>query len=675
MRGVDTCSPLPKPDMSVAVTVFFMSVLVLVALWTRFSGLGYRQLAQDEYYFIKSVQNIIEFGVPRYESGGYYTRGILLQYLTAISIYVFGDGGFAYRLPSALFGVGTVIGAYFLGRQFFNRSWSIVLVAMLTLSSWEIEFSRFARMYAMFQFVSVCFFWSLYRYSFDGKSTKRYIAVTFAMIAILTHALGIFLAALLFLPLVSWIDGDWRKTISEQRFYIALSFIVLFLGYFQATYNFRLIGVSDSLPPNFIWEVAKASTLFSFGRSLFGNTGFLSFGILASVCISGWYAHYILRDHQSVDVEEKILGGLIVFAACCGVFHQLAMCTLVMVVVVLRAPRLFFKKPYLYFFVLLSGVICFWLVLLWFSQTWADNVGIVGNIRAFRRSIRLNYFVFPDFYMPVLRTWADEVPVLAAFLGLAVAYQIFCIRKLSLTRIARDPVIPIVLVVIAMGVRKSLYLETRYSHYIYPLLLCVALFSAIRLGEILKRRLIKRETLSKSFAIAFCLLAFGVSEDFNPFHLLHLNSDIIAFRTGKYDRFSSHWYQRWDFKQVAELLDADTSETSRIILSREVDTIAFYLDKEFIFYWAKDSDDYTGVSREHGTREVRSGKPMISTIQEVMDLAQSAKSVWLVFYPEWRTWELNPETVWPGRVKNVEVYKPGRDKRIEVWKIELRGAE
>ena len=39
-----------------------------------------------------------------------------------------------------------------------------------------------------------------------------------------------------------------------------------------------------------------------------------------------------------------------------------------------------------------------------------------------------------------------------------------------------------------------------------------------------------------------------MSEDFNAFHLANLNSDIIAFRTGTYEKFASHWYSRWDFQ-------------------------------------------------------------------------------------------------------------------------------
>ena len=66
---------------------------------------------------------------------------------------------------------------------------------------------------------------------------------------------------------------------------------------------------------------------------------------------------------------------------------------------------------------------------------------------------------------------------------------------------------------------------------------------------------------------------------------------------------------------------------------------------------------------------------MISTTKEVIDFTEKAETVWLVLYPEWGALKLDPEKVWPGRVRSVEVYRPGRDKRIEVWKIELEKEE
>ncbi len=264
-----------KSDIGISVAALLMLVLVIAALWTRISGLAERQFAQDEYYFIKSVQNILEFGFPRFSSGGYYIRGILLQYLTAASIVVFGDGFFAYRFPSALFGAGTVVMAYYLARHFLSRSWSIVLVAVLTISSWEVELSRFARMYSAFQFVAVCFFWSLYRYSYDGNSKKRYFAIAFALMGILTHELGILLTLFLFLPCLAWMDDNWLRELWRQRVYIAISFIIMGLGLFLAKYDFRSIGVPNALPLDFIWPVAKGRTVvIVWDNAYLGISGF-----------------------------------------------------------------------------------------------------------------------------------------------------------------------------------------------------------------------------------------------------------------------------------------------------------------------------------------------------------------------------------------------------------------
>ena len=130
----------------------------------------------------------------------------------------------------ALFGAGTLAVAYLLGRRFFSRSWSLVLVAILTFSCWQIEFAKFARMYAGLQFAAVCFFWSLYRYSFDGASAKRYIAVGFAALAILTSELGVFVAVLLFLPPAAWLQAGLRRTLSKQWGYLLISAALTVIG-------------------------------------------------------------------------------------------------------------------------------------------------------------------------------------------------------------------------------------------------------------------------------------------------------------------------------------------------------------------------------------------------------------------------------------------------------------
>src|SRR5438309_10250646 len=90
----------------------FVAILLLAMGWglfVRFDGLGSRPMEDDEYFSIRAVQYILEKGVPEYPTGGYYIRGLPLQYIQAASVLLFGDNEFAHRLPAALFGVLTLV--------------------------------------------------------------------------------------------------------------------------------------------------------------------------------------------------------------------------------------------------------------------------------------------------------------------------------------------------------------------------------------------------------------------------------------------------------------------------------------------------------------------------------------------------------------------------------------
>jgi hypothetical protein len=351
------------------------------------------------------------------------------------------------------------------------------------------------------------------------------------------------------------------------------------------------------------------------------------------------------------------------------VFHQFAICSAIVLVVLVRRPRIVFMRPHIYLVSLVMIVVFFWGVMLLFSQAWGDAGGLGSLVRAYRRSIRQNFFVFPDLYLPVIVVYAKTLPVLGSVLGLSVVHQVFRMGKASLASIVKNPVIPVLTVVVLIGVQPPLYFETRYTHFLYPIALCVALLSASQAAGALKHCFHKTRHAAGILAMAVCLGVFGLSEDFDAFHIFHVNAEAVSFRTGEYSRFSNHWYPRWDFERTAELVDSQASETSRVILANHVDTMAFYLEREFVFYWPRDVDDYKIVSRSGGTRELWSGKGMISSAAEVVEHTQKAESVWVVFYPAWISFD--PEAWWPGRVQSVETFVPGRDERIEVWRISL----
>lgn len=660
-------------DLNIVATVFLFVCFTLLGIWIRINGLGERPIALDEYYFVRSVQNILEFGTPRYPDGGYYVRGIFLQYLTAFSIFLFGDGPFAYRLVPALFGIGTLVMVYFLGRQFLDRLCSLVLVLIITFSSWEIEFSRFARMYSGFQFVSVCFFWSLYRYSFNGDSNKKYIPAVFAMLAILTHQMGIFIALLLFLPFPAWVRRSWGQTLWNQRLYIVISSLLLCIGFLNHKINFRLIGTTDSSPRDFISSLAQSPQWFEFGTEIFGEVGFFLMAILASTAIISGYFFHILKKSEHLEIEEILLGGLLALALCSAIFYQFAMSTVILLVIALRKPYLFRNKPYNYFLSFFAILVVFWFIILFFNQTGIETTGVVSSIKTYLISIRLTYFSFPDLYSPVFRAWAGAMPLMGFFLALAMAWQVFSIRRLSLASIVKHPITPILVIVFIMGLKPPLYTVTRYSHFLYPLALCIGLLSAAQIGEILRDRFIRNEKVSKFYAIFLTLLAFTVSEDFNAYHITHLQSDEIVFRMGKYEKFSQHWYPRLDFQKPAELVDMGYSQQSKIIVSSYVNTIGAYLKSDFAFYWPQSDARFNLISRAGGTRELWSGARLLSHAEDLIEYTKDADIIWLVSLKDERDpLRIFPEMLWPNYVKSVDVFAPGRDKRIEVWKISLK---
>ena len=49
---------------------------VVFGLWGRFKGLGTWPLADDEYYMARAVQDILRVGLPEFECGGWYLRGL-----------------------------------------------------------------------------------------------------------------------------------------------------------------------------------------------------------------------------------------------------------------------------------------------------------------------------------------------------------------------------------------------------------------------------------------------------------------------------------------------------------------------------------------------------------------------------------------------------------------------
>jgi 4-amino-4-deoxy-L-arabinose transferase-like glycosyltransferase len=83
----------------------------------------------------------------------------LFANIQAVSVWLFGNYAWALRLVSALFGILTVLGIYFLGKEMFGKNVGLLSSFFTAISFWHINFSRIGFRAIMAPFFLV---WGIY---------------------------------------------------------------------------------------------------------------------------------------------------------------------------------------------------------------------------------------------------------------------------------------------------------------------------------------------------------------------------------------------------------------------------------------------------------------------------------------------------------------------------------
>lgn len=151
--------------------LFFLVLILLIASVLRLWGLGKVPASPDwdEVSLGYNAYSIMQTGRDEYgqflpiilRSFDDY-KPALYAYLAIPSIAIFDLNVFAVRLPSAIFGILTVLATFFLVKELFKKD-SLALLAsfLLAISPWHIQFSRIAfesNVGAAFNVFSILFF-------------------------------------------------------------------------------------------------------------------------------------------------------------------------------------------------------------------------------------------------------------------------------------------------------------------------------------------------------------------------------------------------------------------------------------------------------------------------------------------------------------------------------------
>src|SRR5205823_3408682 len=107
-----------------------------------------------------------------------------------------------FRLITVISNLLTIPALYLLGKRIAGRAAACFVVVLFSVSIWETEMARFARMYAPFQMLFAWYLYFLYKALILTDATARKWMYWISLISIFVSEEVIFLVMLNFLPLI-----------------------------------------------------------------------------------------------------------------------------------------------------------------------------------------------------------------------------------------------------------------------------------------------------------------------------------------------------------------------------------------------------------------------------------------------------------------------------------------
>jgi hypothetical protein len=175
----------------------FLIIILMFAFFLRIYSLGYSPLWIDETTSSMTSKMILEKGVPIFDSGAFYGRAYVFHYTEAFFL-LFGVNDFNARLASVLFGMLTIVLAYFIGKEY-SKAGGIISALFISVFSLEVFFSRQARFYQLFQLMLFLCIYLLYKSGEERGKKRENLYLILAIISFFI-ALDTQIAALVLAP-------------------------------------------------------------------------------------------------------------------------------------------------------------------------------------------------------------------------------------------------------------------------------------------------------------------------------------------------------------------------------------------------------------------------------------------------------------------------------------------
>ena len=599
---------------------------LLAGFYGRFKGLGIWPLGVDEFYISRSIDNILRTGLPAFPCGGYYLRGLVYQYLVAGVRLTGLSPEFAGRVVAAVCSLATLPAAYLLGKRFFGPVAGWVTVIILSVSIWEIEMARFARMYAPFQAVFVWYLVFCLRYTVDKQRAALGWMIGLSVLGVLIWEGGVLLGIANIVAVLFAHEHGRLKPAEWKR----LAALVLLLGLlvFAGTNDLRggsevadaqSAAAAGSTNQAMHWLAAGATAL---RRHLAWSCAWLLLSGLACVA-SVWIWSFRRRPLAALSLCAALVAAAAHLFTLAGGIIALSLLTRLIV------PRELAEGRARYFLLSFASYLVFWLAFYHWSGVGAGEQMVGGG--AAMPPLVQHLFGFPDVYDTMVRPWGRTVPLLSIALGLALTFMFW--QSLSQGDGPGPTAVLLTLILVMLliiGITPTGRIETRYTFFLYPVFISLAVAASMIAMQRLK--FLGGVALAASAAIP--LLCFCATEDFQPRHLIAVDSGRVNFRVGLSPVVADHYYPRNDMRAVGEWLAAHV-RPGDVVIAGIPNLGEYYNGFDYFFLDTEDNRYDAYVCRDQRT-ERWTNHPLLTSGAALQPIIAAGHRVFATLYPDAR---------------------------------------
>jgi len=595
----------------------------LAGLYGRFKGIGTWPLGVDEFYISRSIDNVLRSGLPRFPCGSFYTRGLIFQYVVAGLRTRGWSPEFAGRFVAGVCSLLVLPPAYLVGKRIGGTPAGWLAVIILCVSVWEIEMARFARMYAPFQAVFAWYLLAYLRYTVDRHAGALWWMIALSVLGVLTWEGGALLGlANIIAVLVLHQNGrlkaaDWRRL---------AGLCVLLVLLVEATRDVRGFAEVPATQVHALEQSSGTVQAASIWLAPLWQHPAWSLGLAVPLFLLipalKWIASY--RDRWLVCAGLC----LVLLAAAVHLFLVSGAALLTMLLLRLVDRRELNGRRARYFWGALGSFLLFWIICIASSQA-LDQARIAGHAGAPLAAIMGHIVGFPDIYDYIARPWGRTLPILSVEIFAALLY--LCWRAVSTARVAPEPVSVllslIIVMALAVGATDADRFETRYTFFLYPPLIILGVCAIL---EVVQRQRFRR-SIPPALAACVPLLCFGATEDFQPRHILEVDSARVNFRIGMSAARVAHYYPHVDMRGAAQWLEARVRPGDVVITG--IPTLDQYDHRIDYFYLDEGDNRYETYVCPDNRTERWSNLPVLYTAEALNPIVASGRRVFAVLYP------------------------------------------